>query len=101
MFKVDKYCPGQKFAMSINCNDVSADCKYSLSEFQKRKGLAGALLVNLAGCSSTSIQLAVSHYSKLTMAAPDVSAVFRITKPQLACKRHLFKDMQVLQASDG
>ena len=102
--EVDKYCPGQKFAMSINCNDVPADCKCSLSEFQKRKSLSGALLVNLAGCSSTSytsIQLAVSQYNALRMAAPDVSAVFKITKPQLSCKRHLFKDMQVLQAIDG
>ena len=100
-YEVDKYCPGQHFTMSVNCNDIVADSKCALPEFQNKKDLSGALFVNLAGCSSIAIQLAVSQYSKLRLAAPDVSAVCRITRPQLSCKRHLFKDMQVLQASDG
>ena len=100
-YEVDKYCPGQRFTMSVNCSDIVADSKCSLPDFQNKKALSGALFVDLAGCSSIAIQLAVSQYSKLRLAAPDVSAVFRITRPQLSCKRHLFKDMQVLQASDG
>ena len=98
---LEAYLSGQTFAISVNCNFVKADRHVSLREFRDLSSLSGPVMVNLEKCSSVGIQLAVSHYGKFKLTAPYASAVFRITKPQLSCKRHLFQDMQLLSYQQG
>ena len=91
----------RRISTSVNCADVTADCHLTLPSFMKLKKLTGPVLINLEGCSAIAIQSAVSAYGKLRISSPDASAIIRITKPQLSCKRHLFKEMQVLKKQNG